>query len=209
MGIEIEKFNPQKKSKNWRNKFPEGAILVGNIGRQVPKKGLENLVQAFHEIVKRHPDSHLILGGDGPENKKLRKLAKTLALPNVHFLGLIPSKELPVVMASLDIFVLPSVRLASGDTEGLGVVLIEAMASKVPVIGSNVGGITDLIHPQKTGLLFEPGNVPSLVEAVDELIVNEKLRNSMAEAGYDFVLEVYGYDTIATNLLRVTKSLLK
>ncbi|MHA1912380.1 MAG: glycosyltransferase [Candidatus Kariarchaeaceae archaeon] len=208
MGIELNRFTPQKKSKAWCSKFPEGAILVGNIGRQVPKKGLDNLVHAFQEIVKKHPNSHLILGGGGPENKKLRKLVDTLALPNVHFIGLIPSKELPMIMASLDIFVLPSIRLASGDTEGLGVVLIEAMASKVPVIGSNVGGITDLIHPKKTGLLFEPGNHSSLVQAVDMLIIDDKLRSSLADAGYKFVLEVYGYDTIAVNLLQVTETLL-
>ncbi len=208
MGIELSRFKPQKKSEAWRSKFPEGSVLVGNIGRQVPKKGLDNLVYAFQEIVKEHPNSHLILGGDGPENKNLRKLVETLALPNVHFLGLIPAKELPVVMASLDIFVLPSVRLASGDTEGLGVVLIEAMASKVPVIGSNVGGITDLIQSNKTGLLFEPGSSSSLVKAIDLLILDEKLRSSLAEAGYNLVLEVYGYETIATNLLQVTKSFL-
>lgn len=209
MGTELHRFTPQNYSKAWRNNFPENAFLIGNIGRQVPKKGLSHLIQAFQEIVNKYPQSHLVLGGDGPENEDLRELVDKLAIPNVHFLGLIPSEELPKIMASFDLFVLPSVRLASGDTEGLGVVLIEAMASNVPVIGSNVGGITDLIKSEQTGLLTKPGNSNSLTKAIDELINDPEKRKQLADSGYKLVLEIYGYETIASKLLKITEDILK
>jgi glycosyltransferase involved in cell wall biosynthesis len=102
--------------------------------------------------------------------------------------------------------VLPSIIDSRGDTEGLGVVLLEAMSYRIPVIASDVGGIRDIVHPGRTGILVPPNDVPSLAAAI-QLIVQDRVRAAeLADAGYVHMRDDFSWDAISTRWENVYSS---
>lgn len=150
------------------------------------------------EILKKLSGSKLVIIGDGPEKEKLESLAKDLNLgKDVLFLGRIRNEELPRYYATADVFVAPSIVARSGDTEGLGVVLLEAIASGTCVIGSNVGGIPDIIRHNRTGLLVEEKNTSQLANAITSLLKNSKLQKKLRKNAIAHVKKAYSWDVVA------------
>ena len=141
MGVDVEKFwNAQNDNHKQASNPPH--ILY--IGRLIDCKGLEYLIEAFAIVSRRVPGAQLIIGGEGPEEERLRQQVARLGLnESVQFVGLIASPDLSGYYHDATVFVLPSIQ-TEGQTEGLGVVLPEAMVRGTPVIGSNVGGIPDI-----------------------------------------------------------------
>lgn len=92
---------------------------------------------------------------------------------------------------------------SQGNTEGLGVVLLEAMACKVPVIGSNIGGIPDIIQDGETGLLVPEKNISKLSKAVINLVENENFRNKLANGGYNLVEDKFNWRKIAQSYISI------
>ena len=158
MGVDIERFTPKKSRRDSDftkgGAFTKDSLIILFIGRLIMEKGVKYLIGAMPVVLKEHPTARLIIVGEGPEKNDLMQLSKKLDVDkNISFKGELPNDELPGLYRNSDIFVLPSIVNKAGDTEGLGVVLLEAMASKVPVIGSNVGGIPEVIKDGKTGML--------------------------------------------------------
>ncbi|MDH5683538.1 MAG: glycosyltransferase family 4 protein, partial [candidate division WOR-3 bacterium] len=102
-----------------------------------------------------------------------------------------------------DVFVLPAIVDSKGDTEGLGVVLLEAMSYKKPVIGTNLGGIIDIIKDGKTGLLVEEKNPELLAQAISRILGNESFAQQLAENGYNYARGQYGWDVIISRLIKL------
>lgn len=195
MGVDTYFFNPHKAS-NLRKAF-EAEYLVLSVGRLVDKKGIKYLIMAMKEVIKEFPRTKLIIGGSGPEKENLEKLSESLDLKeNVVFVGYIKNADLPKYYASSDIFVLPSIETKGGDTEGLGVVLLEAMASGIPLIGSNIGGITDIIKNNETGLLTRPENPEDISDKIVMLLSNKKLRRKFSEEGLRTIKEKFSWDVV-------------
>ncbi|MBN1233089.1 MAG: glycosyltransferase family 4 protein [Candidatus Coatesbacteria bacterium] len=166
------------------------------VGRLVERKGLPVLLKAI-KILKEKYNLKLVVVGQGSEEKHLKKLALDLDInENVSFLGNLHHKGLDERYNKAYMFVLPAVIDSKGDTEGLGVVLLEAMAYKRPVIGSNLGGIVDIIIDNKTGLLVKPDDPEELANAIEKLWTDRKLAEKFAENGFKWLEEKFGWNSI-------------
>ena len=121
----------------------------------------------------------LIIVGDGPLKEKLEALAQSVNA-NIRFLGAKTKEELRTIYASSDIFVVPSITAKDGDKEGVPTAIIEAMASELPVIASDSGGIADIVEDGINGYLVEEKDVSELSTKIKDLLSNEKQRINFA-----------------------------
>lgn len=116
--------------------------------------------------------------------------------PRVHLLGRVSAEELRTEYENADMFVLPAVRDEKGDTEGLGVVLLEALRFERPVIGSDIGGIPDIVRHEETGLLCPPGDVAALADAIRRLIAEPDMARRLARQGRERAASTFGWHGI-------------
>ena len=131
---------------------------------------------ALDRVLKIYPNTKLLIFGDGPEKNELTKIIKKLEMiNNIEFMGEVKNTELTKYYCISDLFVIPSI-VVNGHTEGLGVVTIEAMACGTSVIGSNVGGIPDVIKDGYNGFLVPEKSEIELAEKINILISDKLLR---------------------------------
>lgn len=171
--------------------FKKGDFMIASVGRLVERKGQEYLIEAMKDICKKIPSAKLVLLGDGPQLAKLKKLAKDIGVGSkVSFLGRKPHTELPEYYAASDLFVITSITDKRGVAEGgPGLVTKEAMLIGKPVIGTNCGGIPDLVKNMKTGLLVDQKSSSQLAKAVIKMLSNKKFRDKLAKKGREAALE--------------------
>jgi len=143
-----------------------GPPRIAAAGRLVPDKGFDVLLLAFAEITDEHPDVELDLAGDGPERPNLETMAASLGIADrVRFRGWVGSNAMPELFGAAAIAVLPS-RI----NEGLGMVLVEAGLAGCALVGSDVGGIRDIVLPERTGILVPPNDPRGLAGALRTLL---------------------------------------
>lgn len=157
----------------WR--IPYDALVLGTIGRLHPTKGQLFLIEAATQLIKRFPKLHLLIIGDGPLRPNLESELQKTSLPYTLTGNLPRAYE---ALPAMDLFVLPSM------SEGMGLVLLEAMQMGVPIVASAVGGIPEVIRSGKDGLLVEPGNATELCKACTSLLENPNLAKSLVLSGY-------------------------
>jgi glycosyltransferase involved in cell wall biosynthesis len=170
--VDTERYNPGNKSATMRERLSDGhpeAPLMIYVGRLSFEKRLEWL----HAPITRLPGARLAFVGSGPAENFLRKRFEGT---RTVFTGYMSGEELAQAYASADVFAFPS------DTETLGFVAMEAMASGVPAVGANAGGIPEVIQDSQNGLLFEPGDLDDLTEKLGLLLRDADLRNRLARA---------------------------
>jgi len=175
--------------------FNNFILFVGNLQKV---KGIDLLMEAFHKLNFQFPISNfqLVIIGEGPERKNLGFLASKLKIQDkIEFKGQLSLEETRNVMKNCYCLILPSL------SEGLGRVLIEAMALGKPVIGSNVGGIPDLIKDGQNGFLFEVGNTEELAEKLKTLLNNKILVVEMGKRGREFVQDKFSNEKYIRNYL--------
>ena len=155
------------------------------VGRLVEKKGLPHLIRAMAQVQRRHPGARLVVIGAGPLDSHCRRLA---AECNVccEFLGAQPAEAVRRMLAQAAMFCLPSVTAQDGDTEGLPIALLEAMAAGVPVLASRHAGIPEAVEHERSGLLADEGDVDGLAAGVcrflEEPALAERCRRAAAIA---------------------------
>ena len=175
------KSKPDIFSENSKN-----IIFVGNL---IVSKGVIYLIEAVSNLIKKGNEFNLIIVGDGALKDSLVQLSKKLNIKkNVFFVGRIKYELVPTYIHYADLLVLPSIE------EGVGRVLIEAMALKVPVVGSNVGGIPLLIEENFNGLLFESRNSHSLEKKIEEIFEYPKKTENMILNAYSTFINNYEFD---------------
>ena len=173
------------------------------VGRLVERKGVSHLVDAV-SLVPPGTDVRLVIVGDGPERARIAARIREKRLDGrVAVRGRVSDAELQAAYAAADAFVLPAVVDRRGDTEGLGVVLLEAMNHRVPVIASAIGGITDIVEDGVSGLLVPPGDAPALAAALGRLAGAPDLAAGLGEAGYRRLRERFDWDAITRRWLEV------
>lgn len=153
------------------------------VGRLDERKGLRYLLNAMPEILKNQ-SVELRIVGKGHLEEEVKAQCKEMGLEeSVTFLGFVTKEKLADEYASCDIFVLPAIVDSKGDTEGLGIVMIEALAHQKPVIASNVGGISDVIKPGETGTLIPQKDSQALAAAVLATLQEPERADRLALAG--------------------------
>jgi glycosyltransferase involved in cell wall biosynthesis len=154
----------------------ENSLVIGTVGRLVPVKGPEFLVEAAQWIISRNPDTFFMFTGDGDLRPMLEKRALDLGIKdNIIFLGW--RDDVTKIISAYDVFVLPSLN------EGMGRVLVEAMSLGKPIVASNIGGIPDLVSHGKNGFLVPPKNPKELAKYIQILLNNKEMREKMGLAG--------------------------
>jgi glycosyltransferase involved in cell wall biosynthesis len=182
-GMDLSSFHPGTNPAKVREELGLRAKdqAVGTVGRLVPVKGHRYLIEAASQVVRVIPGVKFFLVGDGPCREELEGQVARLNLGNnVHFLGLRES-GLEEIMAALDLFVLPSLN------EGMGRVLIQAMALGRPVVATEVSGIPEVVKNNETGILVPPGESKALAEAIITLLRDKKRAGEMGRAGRERV----------------------
>lgn len=153
------------------------------VGRLVERKGVHVLLRAAAKVRGQYR-LRVVVVGDGPERGRLENLARELGLEqSVEFRGRVTDEELARSYRAADAFVLPAVVDSRGETEGLGVVLLEAMSYGVPVVASRAGGITDIVEDGANGLLVDAGDAEALAGALARLMEDRALASRLGEAG--------------------------
>ncbi len=206
MGVDLQRFSKAVAAASVRKKYGKPVILF--VGRLAEKKGVSYLISAMPVVAKKYPDATLLIIGNGPEKSNLVALAGKLQVHrSIRFLGGIPNSELPKYYSAADVFVLPSIIAKSGDTEGLGVVLLEALASGVPVVASAVGGISDVIISGKTGILVPQKDSSTLAAAIVNLLKNKSLRKQLVRNGKSHVKSNYSWAVVSDKFFKLFQKL--
>ena len=202
MGVDTKRFRPENYNPKKKETFNIQDLFLLAVGRFAEKKGFRYLIQAMPEILKERPQAKLLMIGFGPLEEELKRLIVELRLEQSILLpGSRTGEELAEFFATADIFIGPSVVTESGDTEGQGVVFLEAMASGTAVIASDVGGIKDIVRDRETGLLVPQKDPKAIAEKILTLCKNEDLKNTLEENGRGLVEEKYTWSTIAAQFL--------
>ena len=158
---------------------PEPCVLF--VGRLEKEKGVHVLLEAMHQVRKAIPSVQLLIAGDGSYRQELEKMTSHLNLrDHVSFLGWLEGADLQDKYRRAWVLVLPSIR-----AEGLGMVLVEAGLMGRPVIGSDLGGIRDIIRHGYNGFLVPPGNAKALAEAILTVLMNRDLAHQMGLANLE------------------------
>jgi glycosyltransferase involved in cell wall biosynthesis len=169
-GVNLDYFRPATEP------LPGGKQIVLCIARLVPEKDHETLMAAFSLVAARHPEAELWLVGDGPRRQAIRRLAQRLTPP--LRLRLLPGQaDLAPLLRQGSLLVLSSVE------EGLPNVVLEAMAAGLPVVATDVGGLSEVVQPGETGWLVPPQNVPALADAVSHILAHDEVRRAFGQAG--------------------------
>lgn len=160
--------------------LPSSAKVVCAVGRLVPVKRFDILLEALAIVLVQYPDTHLLLVGEGPLEHELKDRAKDLGLAtHITFTGY--RRDARAIMRAADVFVV------SSDMEGHPIVLLEALSGKVPVVATAVGGIPEVITSGNNGLLVDPRNPVGLAHAISSILENPSAARVMAERGKTWV----------------------
>ncbi len=193
-GVDIENFPEEMDIKNINKKFRLGDNkLVLFSGKLTKYKGVKYLIQAAKNI-----DAIIGIAGGGPERRNLENLASVLRVKNVKFFGFIDNDDLIKLYYRADICVVPSIW-----DEPLGLVVLEAMATKTPVVVTRKGGIPLAVKDGINGLFVRPRNAKEIAEKVNVLLANDELRQKMGKRARRTILERFTWDKIAQRYERI------
>ena len=204
-GVDVERFSKDY-SRDEIDKIKESMGLndgpvIGTIGRLSPVKGQRFLIEAMADVISKKKDAQCLIVGNGPEEKALRDMAKFLKIEeSVRFVGADPDTH--KFLSIMDVFVFPSVK------EGLGIALLEALASGKNCVASNVGGIGDIIKDGYNGLLTPVGDVAGLTRAISSLLDNADLRKKMGNNGRALVKEKFSLNSMGDRVINLYKKVL-
>jgi len=188
-GIDLARFEGLDRKEH------EGFVVV-TVARLEKVKGIEYLIKAFSrcDLLGR---SHLLIIGDGSERKNLESLSVKLGLTGkVKFLGQIPNERIPAYLMCADCFCLPSLK------EGFGIAILEAQAAGIPVIGTKVGGILDLIEDGKTGILVEPKNPEAIAQAVMKISSEPEMASHLVQNAKNNLIK-YDWGNISQQVFNI------
>lgn len=181
--------------------IPPETAVVGTAGRLTAVKGQDVLIRAASELIRRGKRIFLVFLGDGELRQELEQLTVRLGIEEyVRFLGWRP--DVAEVMSVFDLFVLPSLN------EGMGRVLVEAMALGKPIVASDVGGISDLVVHGRNGCLVPPGDVLSLSAAISDLLENPEKGRIMGEHGKKIAVD-YSADAMVQKIDLLYRTILQ
>lgn len=201
-GIDPDRFRPDLRSDDLRQTFPAKRLVIFP-SRPTLIRGAGILAQAIPKVLAAHPEAFFIItGGTTADFPQLSSLPVS-DRERVRLLGHLPYDKLPELFASCDIAVVPTYY------DNLPIRLLESLASGVPVVASDVGGIGEVVIPDRTGLLIEAGSSEQLAKAVNRLLDDESLRTAMSKAGRELVSTQYTWAQTAAATVRAYEATLR
>jgi len=201
---EFEKKDLGPRASGFRNSLhlsPDASVIL-TIGRLERQKGISFFLQAAREVLREFPQACFLIVGEGPDKAKLISLVRNLGIEKaVRFLGF--RDDVPEIMAAADIFVLASLW------EGMPNVVLEAMASGKPVVGTRVEGTDELVISGETGLLVPPADAKALARDIRRLLQEPVLARRMGQAARKRVKEHYTVQKMVERYAKLYRDLLK
>lgn len=201
-GIDVKKFQVQVDRWAVRSRYGvnPNEKLVLCVGRLVPQKGIEYLLQAVPMISQRYHDTKFIIVGEGWLRSHLEHVANSTGYKwKIMFTGFIPDSELVALLLSADVLVVPSIY------EPFGIVALEGMAAGVPVVASQVGGLAEVIEHDKTGVFVYPRSPESIAWGVAHVLFNPEHTRWMVQNAKEMVRKTYSWEAIAKKTVEVYK----
>jgi glycosyltransferase involved in cell wall biosynthesis len=175
--------------------FSSTPPLIVAIGRLIAKKGFTDLVRACGLLGQRGASFRCEIIGEGPLEQELRDQVQELNLQSrMTFSGAQPQHEVRRRLAAANVFVLPSVVDAEGGSDNLPTVIMEAMATRLPVISTNVGGISEMVIENETGFLVQPGDAIALADRIEKVINDRSLAQKLGNAGSERVRKLFSIE---------------
>jgi len=205
-GIDLGRFNSGRKTDTLRRELgiDPKCNIVGTVGRLSEEKGHTHLLHGAQKVLQAYPDVVFLIVGDGPLREDLQDKALQLAQEGSvnPFLFTGVRNDMEEIYSLMDIFVLPSL------TEGLPMVLLEAMAAQKPVVATRVGAVPRVIENGHSGLLIPPGDVESLAGAIIDLLNDPQKAQYMAQNGYERVRDHFSAKRMAEQYIKVYEDVL-
>jgi len=202
-GVDLKKFTPpsmdeRERARQKYNICPD-TISISIIARLTEAKGAKYLIEAVSKLRESYKIK-ILFAGEGPLRKELELLAKRMNV-NVEFLGWID--DVREILYASDISILPSLQ------EGFALSVIEAMATKVPVIRTKTAGAFDQIRSNYNGILINPRSAEEIKNALVMLIENPNLRESIKQNAYDSVVKKFSAITMTESYMKIYKKILR
>lgn len=202
-GADPERFRPDLPTRDLRARLGvDDRPLVVCVSRLVPRKGQDVLIGAMRAIRRRVPDAALLIVGDGPDRRRLQRMAAGAAPAGaVRFAGEVSDEELPRYYAAGDVFAMPCrSRLAGLEVEGWGSVFLEAAAAGRAVVAGDSGGSREALLPGVTGLLVDGASVHDVARAVGDLLAEPERAATMGARGREWVRRFHTWGHVGDRL---------
>ncbi len=198
-GVDVHTYAPDPGRRAiWRERLgvPAGAPLLLSVGRMATKKGFHILMEALPELLASVPEAHVVVAGGGDLLPRFQEEAKRFP-GRLHLPGPVLRDTLPDLYRAADVFVLPAVHDSKGNVDGLPNVILEAMASGLPVVASGISGIPLAVEPEVTGLLVPEKDPAALTAALRRLLTNPEMARAMGERGRRKAETALTWDAVA------------
>ncbi|MEZ4637258.1 MAG: glycosyltransferase [Caldilineaceae bacterium] len=203
--IDFARFDPQRTGRADSRKrlgLPEQTTVLGSIGMLVNKKGIDTLLHGFAQVRQRVPDAHLVLVGEGPERARLEGVSTALGIADrVHFTG--AQAHVEGILPAFDLYVSASL------VEGLPTVLLESVASGVPVIATDIPGNNEVIEDGVGGRLIPVNNAQALADTVLDALSSPQETQRMAAAALRSAQERFAIQSVAAQYAALFRRLLE
>ncbi|MGV8056428.1 MAG: glycosyltransferase family 4 protein [Smithellaceae bacterium] len=183
--------------------------VLYTIARLDERKGHDMVIKALPLVLTRHPNVSYLIGGVGPRLEYLKALASSVGVKNhVYFLGLVPEECMLAYHKAGEVFVHPNRTLPGGDSEGFGIVFLEANAAGNPVIGGRSGGAVNAVEDGLTGLLVNPENPRDIAEKIDYLLSHDDEARRMGGNGRERAWKCFRWSAISLRFEQAMTSLI-
>jgi glycosyltransferase involved in cell wall biosynthesis len=202
-GVNVNQFRPAIRNE-------DGKFRIGTIRTLTEKYGVEYLIRAFAILYPKHSNIHLKIVGDGKLRDNLEQLCVNLNISDrVKFHGYVNQKAEPEkyyqILSGLDVFVIPSIL----DSETFGVAAVEASACGLPVIASDIGGLTEVVRHNETGIIVPPKDAEGIANAIGSLLIDPDRKVQMGRAGRERAVKLYNWDESVNKMMDVYMRVIK
>jgi phosphatidyl-myo-inositol dimannoside synthase len=205
-GVETGEFIPNLSTSAVRTKYElNNQRILFTTSRLIKNKNIEGVLRAMPQVIKKRPDLLYLVAGDGEFRKELEELSTALNIgKHVKFIGHIDNDQLPALYCASDVFVLPSF------IETFGIVYIEAGACGKPVIGGKIGGVSDAVIDNETGVLIkDPSNAREISDAILYLLNNKQIADEMGRKSRERIVANFDWAIVGRRLEKYLKQVAK